>query len=60
MTPGTTKYERAATAINVPEWIPEHCIGCNQCVPHCPQNIRIPQELHRIDRFAEHLKQDNL
>lgn len=37
-----------------------HCIGCNQCVPHCPQNIRIPQELHRIDLFAEHLKQDNL
>jgi len=29
-------------------------------VPHCPQNIRIPQELHRIDLFAEHLKQDNL
>ena len=27
---------------------------------HCPQNIRIPQELHRIDLFAEHLNQDNL
>ncbi|MDD6870298.1 pyruvate:ferredoxin (flavodoxin) oxidoreductase [Allisonella histaminiformans] len=36
MTPGTTKYERAATAINVPEWIPEHCIGCNQCSVVCP------------------------
>lgn len=34
-----------------------HCIGCNQCAPHCPQNISIPQELHRIDKFVESLKQ---
>lgn len=33
-----------------------HCIGCNQCVHHCPQNINIPGELHRIDRFVEQLK----
>lgn len=33
-----------------------HCIGCNQCVHHCPQNIDIPGELHRIDRFVEQLK----
>ncbi|WP_099292088.1 aldo/keto reductase [Butyricimonas sp. Marseille-P3923] len=33
-----------------------HCIGCNQCVHHCPQNIDIPSELHRIDRFVEQLK----
>ena len=34
-----------------------HCIGCRQCVSHCPQNIRIPHELHRIDEFVERLKQ---
>lgn len=33
-----------------------HCIGCNQCSPHCPQNIDIPSELQRIDRFVEMLK----
>ena len=34
-----------------------HCIGCHQCVPHCPQSIDIPKELQRIDRFVEELKQ---
>ena len=34
-----------------------HCIGCNQCSPHCPQRINIPYELHRIDAFVERLKQ---
>lgn len=37
-----------------------HCIGCNQCSPHCPQSIDIPKELHRIDNFVEHLKQNTL
>lgn len=35
-----------------------HCIGCNQCAPHCPQTIDIPAELHRIDGFVEQLKQN--
>ncbi len=34
----------------------EHCIGCRQCVLHCPQNIDIPTELHNIDDFAERLR----
>ncbi|MBR5910601.1 MAG: aldo/keto reductase [Bacteroidales bacterium] len=33
-----------------------HCIGCKQCVSHCPQNIDIPAELHRIDDYVEQLK----
>ena len=33
-----------------------YCIGCDQCVSHCPQAIKIPQELHRIDRYVEELK----
>ena len=33
-----------------------HCIGCGQCEPHCPQNIRIPHELRKIDEFVEKLK----
>ena len=37
-----------------------HCIGCGQCSPHCPQSIDIPHELARIDRFVEHLKQGSL
>ena len=35
-----------------------HCIGCNQCAPHCPQGINIPKEMRRIDRFVEDLKQE--
>lgn len=35
---------------------PDHCIQCGQCEPHCPQNIRIPRELRKIDEFIESLK----
>lgn len=37
-----------------------HCIGCNQCSPHCPQRINIPRQLQRIDSFVEQLKQGTL
>lgn len=35
---------------------PDHCISCGQCVSHCPQNIRIPQELHKLDQMIEELR----
>ena len=37
-----------------------HCIGCDQCSHHCPQAIKIPTELMRIDDYAENLKQGTL
>ncbi len=33
---GTTKYEKRGIAVDVPEWIPENCIQCNQCALVCP------------------------
>jgi len=33
---GTTKYEKRGVAANVPVWIPENCIQCNQCAYVCP------------------------
>ncbi len=38
----------------------DHCIGCRQCVPHCPQGIKIPEQMRRIDDFVEKLKQGTL
>jgi len=32
----TTKYEKRGVAINVPEWLMEKCIQCNQCAMVCP------------------------
>ena len=33
---GTTKYEKRGIAVDVPAWIPENCIQCNQCALVCP------------------------
>ncbi|HPE85723.1 MAG: pyruvate:ferredoxin (flavodoxin) oxidoreductase [Bacteroidales bacterium] len=33
---GTTEYEKRGIAVSVPEWIPDHCIQCNQCAFVCP------------------------
>ncbi|MFO8083827.1 MAG: pyruvate:ferredoxin (flavodoxin) oxidoreductase [Desulfobacterales bacterium] len=33
---GTSKYEKRGVAINVPEWIMENCVQCNQCSMVCP------------------------
>jgi hypothetical protein len=51
-----TSYDKAIESIRQAD----HCISCNQCVPHCPQQIRIPRELRRIDNYIEKLKQETL
>lgn len=38
----TSKFEKRGVAINVPEWIPENCIQCNQCAFVCPHAAIIP------------------
>ncbi len=35
----------------------DHCIGCGKCVSSCPQRIRIPDEMQRISRYVEAIKQ---
>jgi len=37
---------------------PDHCIQCGQCEPHCPQSIKIPRELAKIDQMIEELKRN--
>ncbi len=33
---GSAAYEKRGVAVEVPEWIPENCIQCNQCSYVCP------------------------
>ncbi len=39
---GTTQYEKRGIAVNIPEWIPENCIQCNQCAYVCPHGVIRP------------------
>ncbi|MCK4637949.1 MAG: pyruvate:ferredoxin (flavodoxin) oxidoreductase, partial [Bacteroidales bacterium] len=39
---GTTALEKRGIAVNVPEWIPENCIQCNQCAYVCPHGVIRP------------------
>ena len=34
----------------------EHCIGCRQCIEHCPQNIDIPKQMARIEKYVDNLR----
>lgn len=38
----------------------DHCISCNRCIKACPQHIRIPSELKRIDEYVEKVKREEL
>jgi pyruvate-ferredoxin/flavodoxin oxidoreductase len=49
---GTTKYEKRGVAINVPEWIPDNCIQCNQCSFVCPHAAIRPVLLTEEEKAA--------
>ena len=49
-------YDRAVETVRQAD----HCIGCGQCRPKCPQSIDIPRALRRIDRYVEKLKRETL
>lgn len=59
------KKQRRAFLVGYDRTVPKlrqasHCIGCGQCVTHCPQKIDIPKQLTMIDNYVEKLKQNEL
>ena len=62
---GTPTYrrQRRAFLVGYDRSVPrlrqaDHCIGCGQCAPHCPQQIKIPRELHKISDYVEQLRRE--
>ena len=51
-----TSYDKAIETVRQAD----HCVTCGECMSHCPQHIRIPQQLRRIDNYIENLKQETL
>ena len=45
----TTRKEKRNIAENIPNWIPENCIECNQCVVSCPHGVIRPFLLEKKD-----------
>ena len=61
---GDADYRRARRAflVGYDRSVPKlrqaaHCIGCRECVEHCPQRIDIPAQMRKIDAYVEDLKQ---
>ena len=50
------KYDKAVESVRQAD----HCISCGRCVDACPQHIKIPRELARIDDYIEKLKRETL
>lgn len=39
---GTSAYEKRGIAVNIPKWVSENCIQCNQCSYVCPHAVIRP------------------
>ncbi len=39
---GTAAFEKRGIAADIPQWIPENCIQCNQCSLVCPHGVIRP------------------
>ncbi len=50
---GTAAYEKRAIAVNVPEWLSENCIQCNQCSFVCPHAAIRPFLLDEKEESAK-------
>lgn len=58
----TTKYEKRGIAENIPKWIPEKCIQCNQCSFVCPHAVIRPYLLNKeeYEKAPDVVKQNML
>ena len=53
---GTTKNEKRAIAENVPCWIKENCIQCNQCAFVCPHAVIRPYLLDNSNCYENSIR----
>jgi predicted aldo/keto reductase-like oxidoreductase len=63
--PADPKYKQMAQAFvdGYNKAVPEkqqgiNCQDCEHCLPHCPQHIRIPDQLNRITQLVEDMKKN--
>ena len=49
---GAAAYEKRGVAVDVPMWIPENCIQCNQCAYVCPHATIRPYALNEEEAAA--------
>ena len=49
---GTAAFEKRGIAVNVPEWLSDKCIQCNQCSFVCPHAVIRPFLLTEAEKAA--------
>ncbi len=52
MEQGAAAFEKRGIAVDVPQWIPENCIECNQCALVCPHAVIRPFALNADELAA--------